>query len=72
MNQPLLAHLGFLEDTVRDLRSSLTLGSLSRADRELIQQKIDIALGAIQSYRQAYEMEYVLRIGRPKENQDPA
>ena len=70
MNQPLLSHVGFLEDTVRDLRSALTLGSLSRADRELIQQKIEMAVGAIQSYRQAYEVEYVLRVGRTKENPD--
>jgi hypothetical protein len=70
MNQPLHAHIVFLEETVQELRSALTLGSLSRTDRERIQLQIEFATHAIHSYRQGYEMEYFLRAGRPKSNHD--
>jgi hypothetical protein len=68
MQQPLQAHIIFLEDKKQELLSSLTKHNLSASDRERIERQLEMAAAAVESYRRAYELEYALRSGPSKVN----
>jgi hypothetical protein len=60
MQQPLQAHIVFLEDRVQELLNALTMGNISPIDRERIERELRLAIAAAQSFREAYEMELAI------------